>query len=191
MAETNYLTNVFKESFCECIKSVKTIKLEDVLFYNGYAFTAKDYFTLGAGATVYIHYTANSPTDSSVIFKPLILRAIDTGPVSIDYYVNPDLTPGGRTPIFFFNRRQPDGNASYSTLEFVDAANITVPGVAGLRFTGDYIDSETGLGANPGSSGEGGGGLPYLLDTTEDYVIELTNEDIFCLYNDLLMAQMA
>lgn len=176
MPETTYLTNVIQGLYSTHAKGVKSLNIDENCMLRGYSFSASDYFDLAPTASVYIHFTGNSST-RQILFEPLKFTAVDAGPVTIDYYANVVLTAGGRTPIFTYNRNPyafVAGVTQNATLEFVNVANISDIGV---KFRGTLIPSLSGLGVSSGLSAIGGGGLPLVVYTPDDYVIKITNTD--------------
>jgi len=154
------------------VDASRIVGLQEELFILGYAFTARDVVTAPSATNLYIRFDATAAADVQVIFAPLRFVAGEAGPVVVTYYVNPTVTAGGRTEIVGSNRRATSSNEYQSTIEFVAPANVTSPGT---KFTAELIPSSSAGGALPNSGASNVGGLPFEIDTSDVYMIEIDN----------------
>lgn len=152
--------------------SLRTTTIQEDLFVNGYAFSGRDVVTSLAASNLYIHFDARTATDVQIIFSPLQFVGAEAGPIVVTFYVSPTLAAGGRTPIMVSNLRATSSNVSQSTLEFVAPANVTSPGT---KFTAVLVPSNSAGGALPSSGSPSATGLPFEIDPTKDYLLEIDN----------------
>lgn len=152
--------------------ATRTSTIQEEQFILGNAFTARDVVTSPAATNLYIHFDATTVTGKQIIFNPLQFVAGEAGPILITYYVSPTLTAGGRTEIMGSNRRATSANEYESIIEFVAPANVTSPGT---KFTAQLLPSNSGGGANPNSGAVTASGLPFEIDTSVEYLIEIDN----------------
>lgn len=152
--------------------SIRVSNVQDDLFVNGFAFTARDVVTSAAATDLYIHFDPTAGPTLQFVFAPLSFVAAEAGPILITYYVSPTLAAGGRTPIVGSNRRSTSSNTSVAVVEFVAAANVTDPGT---KFSAQVIPSNSAGGAFPNSGASSAEGLPFEIDPTLDYLIKIDN----------------
>lgn len=165
------ITQILEKSLSGA-NTIKTTPIQEELFIQGYAFTARDVITATAATNTYIHFDATATSGIQIIFNPLGFVASDAGPITITYYVAPTLTAGGRTEIVASNRRATSSNTYQSTVELVAAANVTSPGT---KFTAQLIPSNSAGGAFANVGAGSASGLPFEIDPSMDYLIEIDN----------------
>ncbi len=150
----------------------RTSSIQEDLFVNGFAFTARDVITATFAADMYIHFDARLTNGLQIVFPPLGFVASDAGPITITYYISPTLTAGGRTEIVGSNRRATSSNTYKSIIELVAAGNVSSPGT---EFAAQLIPSNSAVGGLANIGASGASGLPFEIDPTVDYLLKIDN----------------
>ncbi|MCK5603488.1 hypothetical protein KAR91_16505 [Candidatus Pacearchaeota archaeon] len=150
---------------------VQTIADEN--FVKGYSFSTRNVYPALALTNTYFHLDASALVGIlQIVFEPLIFIGAEAGPMVVNLYVAPTLTAGGRTPLIVTPRRP--GFVSQLIVEEVAAANVSA---VGAKITGRLVSSSSAQGAGSDVGGASAGGLPFEIDNSLEYLVEVDNEN--------------
>ncbi len=153
--------------------SIRISTLADENFVKGLSFSTRDVYPILAATNSYFHLDASAIASThQVIFEPLIFIGAEAGPMKVNLYVVPTLTAGGRTPLLVTPRRP--GFTSLILAEEVEAANVSSPGT---RINTRLVPSSSGGGPAADQGSSSAGGLPFEIDTSLEYLVEVDNEN--------------